>query len=241
MKRKIVTVLLAVIFALGTCVSALAQVREQSTVDVKTLREMISAGQVTLINVTGLIACMDSRIPGSLCLACAEDKGKAIFSPPAKDGAIIFYSNGTPIDPACNLIAEARRQGFVHVLIFTGGLPAWRRAGYAVESVRHVPRIDSVAVSPRQFSAWKQQAKNPLIIDIRPPDLYRSGHLDGAVNIPLGGFHRLYQNIPQDRSLLVVDENGMQSFLAASFLARKGFLDIKRLAGGMVNFQRGKK
>jgi rhodanese-related sulfurtransferase len=237
-------ILLAVIaIAFGITGFAGAEQSKLQSIDTQALREMMSAGGVTLINVSGLLACMDSRIPGSLCLTCDEDKDKdkAVFSSLAKDSAIIFYGGGAPVDPACNLIAEADRRGFVNIRIFTGGLPAWRRAGYAIESLRHVPRIDSLAISPRYFTAWKQQAKNPLIIDIRPADLYQKNHLEGAVNIPLTGLHRLYQNIPQDRSLLVVDENGAQSFLAASYLARKGFLDIKRLAGGMVSFQRGKK
>jgi rhodanese-related sulfurtransferase len=98
-----------------------------------------------------------------------------------------------------------------------------------------------LAVSPRYFASWKQQAKNPIIIDIRPADLYQRDHLEGAVNIPLTSLHRLYQNIVQDHPLMIVDENDTQSFLAASYLMRKGFPEVTRLSGGMVNFRRGKK
>jgi rhodanese-related sulfurtransferase len=202
---------------------------------------MDKSEKMILVDSRSILECMDGKIPGSLCLSCDENKDAAIFSSLDKNSKIVFYAGSMSLDPNCPLLTEAIKQGFVNIRILTGGLPAWRRAGYAIESARHVPRIDSLAISPRHFTAWKQQAKNPLIIDIRPPDLYRKDHLEGAVNIPMTGLHRLYQNIPQDSSLLVVDENGAQSFLAASFLARKGFPDIKRLAGGMVSFQRGKK
>ncbi|HBL54235.1 MAG TPA: rhodanese-like domain-containing protein, partial [Syntrophaceae bacterium] len=42
-----------------------------------------------------------------------------------------------------------------------------------------------------------------------------------------------------DRTLLMVDEDGTGSFLAASYLARKGFPNVRRLKGGMAEYRRG--
>ena len=57
--------------------------------------------------------------------------------------------------------------------------------------------------------------------------------MEEAMNIPMALLHLRYQEISLDRHLVVVDEDGSRSFLAASYLSRKGFASIERLAGGM--------
>jgi rhodanese-related sulfurtransferase len=46
-----------------------------------------------------------------------------------------------------------------------------------------------------------------------------------------------YQNLPLDREIVLVDEMGFRSFLAACYLARKG-LEATRLFGGMDRWQK---
>ena len=81
--------------------------------------------------------------------------------------------------------------------------------------------------------------RSPLVVDIRSPKAFAAGHLDGAVNFPLTRLHVEYAEIPLDRTLLMVDEDGTGSFLAASYLVRKGFPNVRRLKGGMAEYRRG--
>jgi len=48
--------------------------------------------------------------------------------------------------------------------------------------------------------------------------------------------HERYAEIPLGRQLVVTDEGGDRSFLAASYLIRKG-IDAVRLAGGMKQWR----
>ena len=66
---------------------------------------------------------------------------------------------------------------------------------------------------------------------------FKESHLPGAINIPLYLLHERYQEIPLNRPVLVVDERGSRTFLTASYLARKGVADVKRLFGGMQLWQ----
>jgi len=81
------------------------------------------------------------------------------------------------------------------------------------------------------------------VLDIRSREKYEKGHLQGAMSIPMHQLHERYHELPHDRSLMLVDDQGFRSFLAASYLARKGFRVI-RLFGGMAawkSFSEGKR
>jgi len=210
-------------------------------IDVKALQEMMRTQKVTLLNVSGLIVCLDAKIPGSLCLSCDGEKDGSIFSFPPKDSKIVFYAGRASVDPECELLKQVSARGFTSVYVLSGGLPAWRQAGLPVVSEKRIPRVSSRAVDPRHFSAWQKQVKNPLVIDVRSDKAYAAGHLDGALNFPMPRLHLQYADIPLGQTLLIVDEDEALSFLAASYLARKGFANISILKGGMTGYRRGAK
>lgn len=241
MKNKLWAGLSVAVLIVAAALPSLSQMPRASAaalIDVKSLQKLTLTGKVTLIHAAGLIACMDAKIPGSLCLACDDEKGVSALSSLTKDSKIVFYTGGAGVDPECELIKRLTAQGFTSVYTLSGGLAAWRQEGLPVVSEKRIPRVISQAVRSGNFSEWFRQAKNPLVIDIRSAKTYAAGHLDGAQNFPLTRLHIQYADIPLNRTLLIVDEDGTQSFLAASYLARKGFWDIQRLKGGMAGYQR---
>ena len=66
--------------------------------------------------------------------------------------------------------------------------------------------------------------------------LYKEGHIEGAVNIPLYRFSSSYAEIPLDRTVVLVDDRGFRTFLAGSYLEMKGYR-VMRLFGGMQGWQ----
>jgi rhodanese-related sulfurtransferase len=242
MQNKLWTGMVVVALIVSAALPSMSQTPKPSaatSIDVKALQKMTQTRNVTLINVSGLLVCMDAKIPGSLCLSCDDKKDVAVFSSLTKDSKIVFYAGGRSLDFECDLMNRSISQGFTAVYILEGGLPAWRKAGYPVVSDKRIPRVISQAVNPGYFSEWLRQTKNPLVIDVRSAKDYAAGHLDGALNFPMTRLHVQYAEIPLDRTLLIVDEDGSQSFLAASYLARKGFIYIQRLKGGMAGYRRG--
>jgi len=190
-----------------------------------------------LINVAGYLECMDAKIPGSLCLSCDREKDIGDILPGNKGTKLVFYGgNGSPVSD-CRLIEEAARRGFSRIYSLRGGLSAWRRAGYEIETAQRIPRTPSLSVKPKDLPNRLKQMKRPLILDIRDAAAFERGHLDGARNIPFSVLHLRYQDIPLDRTLLIVDEDGSRAFLASSYLARKGLPNAARLAGGMNAWQ----
>ena len=68
------------------------------------------------------------------------------------------------------------------------------------------------------------------LLDVRTPGEFASGHLDGALNIPvedLGG--KLKAVGPKDKPVIVYCASGSRSAMAASLLKRSGWATVKNL------------
>ncbi len=220
------------------CLTGLAEAQDGKiqSVNVKTLKSWMDTPEnVTVIDGGALLACMDAKIPGALCLPCDSEKEASL---PQK-GKMVFYSAYSPLEPDCGLIHQASSTGLKEVYVLEGGLAAWRKAGYPVLAEKRIPRVAVPAVGAGKFSEWQKNAKNPLLIDIRSPKTFAAKHLEGAQNIPLARLHLEYADIALDRTLLIVDDDGRAAFLAASYLVRKGFSQVTRLQGGMTAYERG--
>src|SRR5580765_5287043 len=72
-----------------------------------------------------------------------------------------------------------------------------------------------------------------LVVDVREPDEWASGHIEGAVHIPLMEVPERLGEIPSDRRVLVVCAVGARSARAAAFLNAQGY-DAVNLAGGVM-------
>jgi rhodanese-related sulfurtransferase len=118
------------------------------------------------------------------------------------------------------------------VFVLEGGLPTWKQSGHEVESVQRIPRVAVKSVKVDMFRSWLAERKAMTIVDIRTENNFKEGHIEGAVNLPLYKLHDRYQELPYNRTLVLVDSRGFRTFLAQSYLKRKGF-DVVRLFGGM--------
>ena len=100
-------------------------------------------------------------------------------------------------------------------------------------------------VDPRQFAS---QANGCVLIDVREPAEFDTGHIAGAVNIPRGVLefqvdaHPAVSNVSdpalshKDQPLVVYCRTGGRSALAALNLQRMGFSDVRSIAGGITDW-----
>ena len=73
------------------------------------------------------------------------------------------------------------------------------------------------------------------IIDVRSPQEYREGHIDGAINLPEYNIRRNVQNILKDKNELIVlyCSVGERSKMAQSKLQRLGYTNVYTVYGGI--------
>jgi phage shock protein E len=78
-------------------------------------------------------------------------------------------------------------------------------------------------VSDEDLRAAHVAAQNgAMIIDVRTREEFNAGHVQNAVNLPVGVMQRYYGQIPKDKEIIVYCRTGSRSRAAADFLEKKG-------------------
>jgi rhodanese-related sulfurtransferase len=72
-----------------------------------------------------------------------------------------------------------------------------------------------------------------VIVDVREPEEWASGHAPSALHLPLSELGTEHHRLPRDRHLLVICRSGGRSAMAAAFLSRLGHR-VSNVRGGML-------
>lgn len=96
-----------------------------------------------------------------------------------------------------------------------------------------VPQVDAKAVQ-EHFDSGEVD-----LLDVREPDEWELGHIDGAKWIPLGQLSNRWREIDPSRKLVVVCLSGSRSNYAAAMLRQAG-IDAANLEGGMLAWKADK-
>ena len=71
---------------------------------------------------------------------------------------------------------------------------------------------------------FKEVIKNgAIIVDVRTTGEYKSGHIDGAVNIPLPELNKKLNKLDKSKSIITCCASGVRSGSAKSILKSSGF------------------
>lgn len=86
-------------------------------------------------------------------------------------------------------------------------------------------------LSPAQAGAALREG-GALAVDVREPEEWAAGHVEGSLWIPLGELQARAAELPRDRQLVIVCRSGSRSAYAADALSAAGW-DASNLAGGL--------
>lgn len=101
--------------------------------------------------------------------------------------------------------------------------------------------LEAISGGTREISAEdlrillevEQPEDHPLILDVREPHEWSTGHLPGALHIPLGALDGRIEELTRDRAVVTYCASGMRSIDASYVLKRNGWDDVQSLAGGI--------
>lgn len=201
------------------------------------LNSLLREKNAVVIDTMSDLECMDHRIPSSVCVPVEEFEARIPGLLQDKKKTLVFYSDSEESPRAKMAADKAKAAGFEDVRILEGALAGWKRMGYDVETVKRVQRKPVMSVKRGALADLASKKKELFILDIRSEDAFKAGHLEGAVNIPLHMLQQRLKEIPVNRPILVVDENGKRSFLVSCYLVDRGYRDVIRLYGGMEHDQ----
>lgn len=122
-------------------------------------------------------------------------------------------------------IMRLGRIGFDNVVGYLdGGMTA---IGNRLDLLAQTNRITAQALSEQRGSV-----NPPVVIDIRSENEWRSGHIEGSVNIPLNHLRERTAELPANAPFAVHCEGGYRSAIAVSLLEQAGFENAMDLVGG---------
>jgi rhodanese-related sulfurtransferase len=89
-------------------------------------------------------------------------------------------------------------------------------------------------------SEFSQKISEPgvIIVDVRTPEEFASGHIEGALNIDFnsGNFENEITRLNPSESYAVYCRSGSRSGQAASIMHKAGFHDVSNLNGGVIDW-----
>lgn len=121
------------------------------------------------------------------------------------------------------------------LLMVLASMPLWAQEGTKVFMV----------LDPTSFAkAMKAglQAGDGVVLDVRKPEEFAAGHIEGAKNIDYYGktFKESLAELPRDKTYLIYCRSGGRSGRTSAMMNELGFQRVFDLEGGMIAWQKGK-
>ncbi|MDA3901136.1 MAG: rhodanese-like domain-containing protein [Spirochaetes bacterium] len=103
------------------------------------------------------------------------------------------------------------------------------------ESVVHLGALDAADLIDKN-----ENNKSFIILDIRTPGEYQSGHIEGAVNINFSSsqFAENLEVLDKDKSYLIYCRSGNRSYSSLSVFKRLEFKEVFHLKHGIIDWTR---
>lgn len=167
---------------------------------------------------------------------------KLLFSP--ADGRlfgaqIVGYEG---VDKRIDLIAQViKNGGVVSDLVRTehSYAPPYSSAKDPVALVGYVAEnVLSGRMTPIYWREVRDMDRSAVtLVDVRTPEEFAAGAVEGAINIPLDSIRQSLDRIPADKPVVVYCAVGLRGYLASNILRQHGFKDVRNLIGGLKTYR----
>lgn len=156
-----------------------------------------------------------------------DDQGKVL-------GAQGFGYDG--VDKRIDVLATViRLKGTIHDLteLELAYAPPYSSAKDPVNMAGFVAQNDLNGMSPliHLTDIHDRDPESTMLLDVRSPQEYATGHIPEAVNIPLDELRERIQELDSSKKLLVYCQVGFRGYTAVRILRQQGF-DVANLTGG---------
>jgi rhodanese-related sulfurtransferase len=119
----------------------------------------------------------------------------------------------------------------VVLLVLAGALASFALRGHE----------SGIPITPAELAERIASHSAPLVLDVRSPREFASGHIPGARNIPFTelGSRLSELDLSEDDEVVVLCEVGGRAAVAATVLRASGYSNVRRLTGHMKAWRAG--
>jgi hydroxyacylglutathione hydrolase len=177
-------------------------------------------------------AYIEKHVPGSVHLEADDQLSNKIgFVFPPQQPVVLLLSSPQDYE---SIVYSLARVGYEAVLGYLSeGIDGWEAAGLPVTS----GDIQDISAAELSDLIQREDETQPVIVDVREPWEFVSGHIPGALLIPLGELAGRIAELDTSRPTAVVCASGNRSQSAAALLGQQGFQKVYNLADGMHGWQ----
>ena len=170
----------------------------------------------------------EGHIPGAISIPYREFNEFAGKLPKEKDRLIIFYCGSRACHLSLSSAGKAEKMGYTRVKVFADGLHAWKKTGNLVVS------------SVQSLKEYLEKGIPFVLIDLRPTDEAKRGHIIGAVSVPGKDLPNEKERFPSDKSApIMLYDNDTKSGLDDFASVRGwGYTNVAVLEGGFDEWKR---
>jgi len=99
---------------------------------------------------------------------------------------------------------------------------------------------DFETVAGKTLAAKQNAGENVFVLDVREPDEFKAGHIEGAVNAPIRTLAQNLDKLPKDKAapIAVVCKSGIRAAYATMTLKLMGHTNVKDVVGGMLAWEK---
>jgi rhodanese-related sulfurtransferase len=119
-------------------------------------------------------------------------------------------------------------QAIAIALLFLLTAPAFAQS----ETLREAPSITATELSARRTSGTA-----PVVIDVRTPEEYATGHIPGALNIPFDQVAQRISEVEAPHGVALYCMVGPRARKGESALLSAGYTSVLHLEGGLAAWQ----
>lgn len=122
------------------------------------------------------------------------------------------------------------------LVVGIGACSSGSPAPAASAAVAAAPEKVNTKIAPADYQSKFGAGSDHILIDVRTPEEFASGHIPGSVNIPVDSLGQRLSEVPQDKPVVLYCRSGNRSGQAAQILDQAGYSQIYDL-GGIVTWQ----
>jgi rhodanese-related sulfurtransferase len=92
-------------------------------------------------------------------------------------------------------------------------------------------------ISNQQAQSQRAAGQGLVFLDVRTPEEFASGHVPGAVNIPVKQLPDRLAELGKGDRLVVYCERGPRAMAAVDTLSQAGYTDVSHMTGDMAGWR----